>query len=76
MDVAAERGPVLPVLAPGFGFQGARVADARATFGALSAGLIVSESRSVLNGGAAGLAERIRERAEAVTRELGEDTHG
>jgi orotidine-5'-phosphate decarboxylase len=55
-----------PVLAPGFGHQGARVADARRLFGALSPALIVSESRGLLSAGPAGLADAISRRTEEV----------
>lgn len=68
---AGADGPILPVLAPGFGFQGARIEDARATFGELSRGLLASESRSVLGGGAAGLADRIAARSETIAASLG-----
>jgi orotidine-5'-phosphate decarboxylase len=64
-------GPILPVLAPGFGFQGARIEDAAVTFGELSKGLLASESRSVLAGGAPGLRERISVRSMAIARSLG-----
>lgn len=62
--------PALPVLAPGFGFQGARVEDAGTIFGGLGWALLASESRSVLAGGAEGLAARIRARADAVATAL------
>ncbi len=62
--------PALPVLAPGFGFQGARVEDAGSIFGGLGWALLASESRSVLAGGADGLAARVRVRAEAVATAL------
>lgn len=68
---AHAEGPALPVLAPGFGFQGARIEDARSTFGGLSRGLLASESRSVLAGGAGGLAERIAERSATIAQSLG-----
>lgn len=58
--------PMVPILAPGFGFQGARIEDVEQIFGALTPAVLASESRSVLAGGAAGLAERIRQRAETV----------
>ena len=38
--------PGLPVLAPGFGHQGAEPGDLRARFGGFAAGVIASESRS------------------------------
>jgi len=67
LDAAPHaRDPVLPVLAPGFGYQGASVERAAAVFGALSPGVIVSESRSVLGAGPEGLALAITSRAEKV----------
>lgn len=54
-----ENSPVLPILAPGFGFQGARVEDASRIFGGLAAGVLVSESRSLLQGGERDLVQRI-----------------
>lgn len=59
-------GPVLPVLAPGFGFQGARVDDVHDLFGALARGVLVSESRSIVNGGAEELAARITASTEQI----------
>ncbi len=40
-----------PVLAPGFGHQGASVADLASIYGTFAPGVIVSESRSVLSAG-------------------------
>ncbi|RXZ50701.1 orotidine-5'-phosphate decarboxylase [Agromyces fucosus] len=64
LDVDPPR-PGLPVLAPGFGHQGAELRDLRAIFGSLAAGVIVSESRSILGAGPDGLAE-------AITRRVGD----
>jgi len=58
--------PAFPVLAPGFGHQGARVEDAPRLFGTLSSGVIVSESRGVLSAGPRGLADAVAHRAEEV----------
>ncbi|KRB37848.1 orotidine-5'-phosphate decarboxylase [Microbacterium sp. Root180] len=52
-----------PILAPGFGAQGAEPAQLDALFGALAANVIASESRSILSAGPAALARRIEERA-------------
>jgi orotidine-5'-phosphate decarboxylase len=52
-----------PLLAPGFGAQGADPADLARLFGALSPNVIASESRSILSAGPAGLSARIEERA-------------
>lgn len=48
-----------PILAPGFGHQGARVADAKRLFGAASANVVVSASRSILAAGPAGIADAV-----------------
>ena len=53
----------LPVLAPGFGHQGAKVQDVARLFGSLADGVIVSESRGLLNAGPDGLADAIDTRA-------------
>lgn len=63
---ARASNPELPVLAPGFGHQGARIEDAGEIFGALGGALLANESRSILSGGASGLAARVRARAEAI----------
>lgn len=54
--------PPAPILAPGFGFQGAAATDL-ARFGAASETVIASESRSILGAGPEGLAARIDRRA-------------
>lgn len=51
-----------PILAPGFGAQGARADDLAARFGAVAGNVLASESRSILGAGAAGIAEMIRTR--------------
>lgn len=65
-----EAQAVLPILAPGFGAQGAELKDAKKLFGNFALGLIPNESRSVLAGGSDGLAARINARAAAVTEAL------
>ncbi|WP_137843606.1 orotidine-5'-phosphate decarboxylase [Microbacterium sp. 2FI] len=52
-----------PLLAPGFGAQGARPVDLPALFGPLSPNVVASESRSILSAGPAALAGRIAEHA-------------
>jgi orotidine-5'-phosphate decarboxylase len=54
----------VPILAPGFGAQGAQPSDLVRIFGPLSDGVIASESRSILSAGPAHLAARIAERAD------------
>nr|WP_201469769.1 orotidine-5'-phosphate decarboxylase [Microbacterium hydrocarbonoxydans] len=51
--------PLSPILAPGFGSQGAAPADLRHRFGSMSPTVIASESRSILSAGPAGLAAAI-----------------
>lgn len=55
-----------PVLAPGFGHQGAKVEDASRLFGSFAGGVIVSESRGLLGAGPSGLADAIARRTEEV----------
>jgi orotidine-5'-phosphate decarboxylase len=66
VTTAGERTPALPVLAPGFGHQGARVEDVTRLFGSLAAGVIVSESRGLLSAGPEGLADAVSRRAAEV----------
>lgn len=63
-------GPALPVLAPGFGQQGARIEDAHRIFGGIGRALLANESRSILRGGPEGLAIRIASRAAAIREAL------
>lgn len=49
----------IPILAPGFGAQGARLGEANRLFGALSPHVLASASRSILTAGPTGLAESI-----------------
>ncbi|MFB8147117.1 orotidine-5'-phosphate decarboxylase [Microbacterium sp. NPDC056003] len=53
-----------PILAPGFGAQGAAPEDLPALFGAAATHVVASESRSILSAGPADIAARIAERAE------------
>jgi orotidine-5'-phosphate decarboxylase len=55
--------PSAPILAPGFGAQGATPTDLRPRFGEMSDTVIASESRSILSAGPADLAEAISTRA-------------
>ncbi|GGH35752.1 orotidine-5'-phosphate decarboxylase [Microbacterium album] len=57
--------PVAPVLAPGFGHQGARPDRLREIYGPLSHAVIASESRSILSAGADGIGEAIAAAAAA-----------
>ena len=51
-----------PILAPGFGAQGATEDDLVQRFGAVAGHVLASESRSILGAGPAGIAEQIRTR--------------
>ncbi|MGW9626452.1 orotidine-5'-phosphate decarboxylase [Microbacterium sp. NPDC055521] len=51
-----------PILAPGFGAQGATETDLAARFGAVAVNVLASESRSILAAGAARIAETISTR--------------
>lgn len=57
---------VLPILAPGFGAQGARLQDLKRLFGELSQGVIPNESRGVLAGDPAQLTARIKAKSEEI----------
>jgi orotidine-5'-phosphate decarboxylase len=52
-----------PILAPGFGAQGAEPTDLPKLFGYVAANVVASESRSILSAGPDGVAARIDERA-------------
>lgn len=58
--------PPLPILAPGFGEQGAQPSDIGSIFGALGPGVIVSESRSLLEAGPSGLASAVERRRDQI----------
>lgn len=55
--------PLTPVLAPGFGYQGADIRNLGRLYGRLAPAVIVSESRSVLSAGPDRLSEAIANRA-------------
>jgi orotidine-5'-phosphate decarboxylase len=63
IDIKAPASAVVtPVLAPGFGHQGADPADLTSLFGGYAQGVIVSESRSVLSAGPDRVADEITRR--------------
>ena len=57
-----------PVLAPGFGFQGAKLDSIRTLFGESARNVVVSSSRAILEAGPSGIADAI----DSQTRELAE----
>jgi orotidine-5'-phosphate decarboxylase len=56
----------IPILAPGFGAQGARISDLGARYGAAAPDVLVSVSRELLRAGPAGLATAIERTAAEV----------
>ncbi|WP_029149933.1 orotidine-5'-phosphate decarboxylase [Microbacterium indicum] len=61
----APYAPVAPILAPGFGAQGAVPTGIRAIFGEMAPAVIASESRSILTAGSAKIEGVIAEHARA-----------
>ena len=70
-DIDTSSSFPVPVLAPGFGVQGAAVKDAQGLFGALSQNLIVAQTRSILEAGRDGVAEAVRREAAETANALG-----
>jgi orotidine-5'-phosphate decarboxylase len=50
----------IPILAPGFGAQGAKLTDAFKQFGSLAANVIFSVSRSIAGENLSGLQDRVQ----------------
>lgn len=65
-DLATE--PDTPILAPGFGHQGADVADVRKIFGSSAPNVIVNSSRGLLKNGLEGLDAAIDEQRSILER--------
>ncbi|MFZ7088645.1 orotidine-5'-phosphate decarboxylase [Curtobacterium sp. RRHDQ10] len=55
-----------PVLAPGFGAQGARIEDLRARFGAMADQVLVNESRGLLSAGPDGVRGLVADRVDRI----------
>ena len=62
LDLPELLTPHAPILAPGFGAQGAALAELGELFGANAPSVIASESRGILRAGPAGLENAIRSR--------------
>ena len=60
-----------PVLAPGFGAQGARIEDLRARYGSRAEQVLVNESRGLLTDGPDGVAALVQDRADRIRAALG-----
>jgi orotidine-5'-phosphate decarboxylase len=56
----------MPILAPGFGFQGAKVSDLVAIYGQAAPGAVVSSSRAILSAGPDGIKTAIDDQVAAV----------
>ena len=63
--------PAMPVLAPGFGHQGARYEQWSELYGPAAPQVLVSASRSILSAGPVDIADAIRARAAEVVRWCG-----
>jgi orotidine-5'-phosphate decarboxylase len=59
-----------PVLAPGFGAQGARIEDLRAVFGGIAEQVLVNESRGLLADGPDGVRGLVADRADRIAAAL------
>jgi orotidine-5'-phosphate decarboxylase len=57
-----------PILAPGFGFQGAGFESLRSTYGSAAANTVVSSSRGILEAGPSGIRSAIAARAADLAR--------
>jgi orotidine-5'-phosphate decarboxylase len=57
--LAASELAITPILAPGFGFQGAAYSALAASYGAASVNAVVSSSRAILEAGPGGVAQAI-----------------
>lgn len=68
LDAVASAGT--PILAPGFGFQGASVGDVRGIFGSAAHSVVVSASRSILAAGPRDLSAAIRQHAQQIREAL------
>lgn len=60
-----------PVLAPGFGAQGARIEDLRSRYGSRAEQVLVNESRGLLTDGPDGVAALVQDRADRIRAALG-----
>ncbi|WP_203138566.1 orotidine-5'-phosphate decarboxylase [Microbacterium sp. JZ31] len=67
--------PPAPVLAPGFGHQGARPDQLRAVYGAMASTVVASESRSILSAGPDGIADAVAAAAAAYPTVTEEGAH-
>ncbi len=71
--VLAGSGYATPILAPGFGFQGARLDSVSSLFGSASKAVVASVSRSVLAAGSAGIRSAIDDSIQQLRAGLSKD---
>ena len=64
--ITADEIGTAPVLAPGFGAQGARIEDLRALYGSRAEQVLVNESRGLLGDGPDGVAALVADRADRI----------
>lgn len=64
--IALAEGPAAPILAPGFGYQGAQFGDVKRLFGTAAATTVVTASRSILASGPAALPGAIDRQVDLV----------
>lgn len=65
--IALDQLASTPILAPGFGAQGARYGDVKSLFGPAAASVLVSASRSILGSGPSGVRDAARRASDEVT---------
>jgi orotidine-5'-phosphate decarboxylase len=63
---ALAESPAAPILAPGFGYQGAQFTEIRRLFGPAAATTVVTASRSILASGPASLPDSIARQVDLV----------
>ncbi len=68
--IGADEIGTSPILAPGFGAQGARIEDLRSLYGSRAEQVLVSESRGLLSDGPDGVAALVADRADRIAAAL------
>ncbi|MFZ6992194.1 orotidine-5'-phosphate decarboxylase [Curtobacterium sp. RRHDQ66] len=68
--IGADEIGTSPILAPGFGAQGARIEDLRSLYGSRAEQVLVSESRGLLTDGPDGVAALVTDRADRIATAL------
>lgn len=71
IDTATESANPMPVLAPGFGHQGAQYSQAAQIYGTLLPMTVISDSRSLLSAGPDGIVDAIARRTDEVGLAIG-----